>query len=150
MVREIPFRIFFVGLLIFGCSNIGCSNIGCSNNGEPKVAVVPVTGKLLTAEGKPAVGASVAFHADGHGPYAFTPFGTVQADGTFTLTSYATGDGAPPGVYAVVVVWRSLTPDGEAMGPDRLRGKGYNAQETTPLKATVGPSWTTLEPFRLK
>lgn len=126
-----------------------CTFVGCKPS-EKQIAVVKVTGQLFTAEKKPATGATVAFHPIGREAYPFTPFGTVGRDGTFTLTSYASGDGAPAGEYAVTIVWRSNDPDGEAMGPDKLKGKDYNDPKTTPFKAVVGVTETTLEPFYLK
>lgn len=122
---------------------------GCQKVPE-KVPVHKVTGSVLTADGKPAAGATVAFHPVGREPYPFTPFGTVGRDGAFTPTSYETGDGVPAGDYAVTVVWRSSDPDGEAMGPDKLKGRGYNDPAQTPFKATVTADGAALAPFRLK
>ena len=58
-------------------------------------------------------------------------------------------NGAPPGTYAVTVVWRSVVPDGDDGPTDKLKGKF--ADPARPLATvTVGDGETTLEPLRLK
>lgn len=72
--------------------------------------LAPVTGKV-TYKGAPAAGATVLFYrqtADSESDPLVA--GTVQADGSFELACGASGKGAPPGQYDVLVVWRSPTP----------------------------------------
>ena len=66
----------------------------------------PVRGQVFY-EGQPATGAVVFFHpqddhaptgdsSGGHASMADTPFGKVGPDGSFELTTYGKGRGAPP------------------------------------------------------
>src|SRR5262249_23227621 len=69
------------------------------------VALHPVRGQVFVA-GKPAVGAVVVFHpVDSPAADAPKPSGRVTADGSFTLSTYVPGDGAPAGDYAVAIAW---------------------------------------------
>jgi hypothetical protein len=75
---------------------------GCGKSGPApieKQKTVPVSG-VLTYKGKPVPNASVIFQSiDGK----VSSWGTTDAAGTFTLTTYASQDGAPPGKYKVTV-----------------------------------------------
>jgi hypothetical protein len=89
---------------------------------------------------------------DNSDPQAPHPTGTVAEDGSFTLTSRETDDGAPVGDYVVVVVW----PDISAKGSDgikqhlrdRLRG-AYSNPDNSPLHAQVAKGDNDLPPFEL-
>ncbi|MFO0969763.1 MAG: metallophosphoesterase [Gemmataceae bacterium] len=61
----------------------------------------------------------------------------TEADGTFTLSSYAAGDGAPAGTYTVTVVRRvpAYEPSGKP-GPNRLPAR-YATPHESPLRVTV-------------
>jgi hypothetical protein len=117
---------------------------GCGKSNTPDYKpVVPVRGKVLVS-GKPAAGAVVCFHpiAD-PGPRALRSHGRVGDDGVFSLTTYATTDGAPQGEYVVTVYWAapSRTPrdedDTSDLPPDLLRGR-FAARETSILRTIVG------------
>ena len=71
---------------------------------------------------KPATGAVVYFHRQGEPgtQRELVPFGIVQDDGRFSLSSNDLGNGALPGSYAVLVEWR----DGKASGVVPVKGKG--------------------------
>jgi hypothetical protein len=66
----------------------------------------PVSGRVLV-DGKPAARAMVALHPTGSSTATpqRLPVGLTDADGAFRLTTNLCGDGAPPGTYAVTVVW---------------------------------------------
>ena len=76
----------------------------------------PVHGQVLY-EGKPASGAVVFFHPQGasvpkadnsageHVGPSNMPIGKVGPDGSFELTTGKSGRGAPPGLYAVTILW---------------------------------------------
>ena len=122
---------------------------GCDSGPASPVKLSRVRGTLLKADGKPAAGATVTLHPTTGTKLAATPFAVVGDDGTFAVTSYTAGDGAPPGTYAVTVVWRSVVPDGDDGPTDKLKGKF--ADPARPLATvTVGDGETTLEPLRLK
>lgn len=110
--------------------------VGC----EPgKPAAVPAGGKVMFKKTTPAAGALVVFHPTDPAvekTIGGKPFATVKEDGTFTLTSYAEGDGAPEGEYGVTVDWRvkgketgfSIGDSGSA-GTPKLKPKYSNPQQ---------------------
>jgi len=129
-----------------------CAVAGCGGPADDRKPVFPVRGKITVA-GKSADRAQVVFHpvAD-TGPNTPRPTGTVGPDGTFTLSTYTEGDGAPAGEYAVTVVWpeSSSAIGGDAdTGGDRLGGR-YANPKTSGLKATVADGPNELSPFVLK
>jgi hypothetical protein len=73
------------------------------------------------------------------------PYANVKEDGTFALTTYGIGDGAPEGEYAVTIDWRvpakeakiaiSIS-DGGPPTQSKLNPKYSNPQQPV-LKATV-------------
>jgi hypothetical protein len=85
---------------------------GCGGNGKPDV--VPAGGQVMFKKTTPAVGALVVFHPVDPAlekQIGGKPFAKVKEDGSFTLTSYAEGDGAPEGEYGVTVDWRGKAKD---------------------------------------
>lgn len=118
---------------------------------DGRVPVYPVHGAALH-QGEPAEGALVIFNpVSSKGESAIFPSGTVQADGSFQLTSYETADGAPAGEYAVTVRWPEPpkspldTPD---MGNDRL-GNRFIDPQRSPWRVEVVEGENRLEPFLL-
>jgi hypothetical protein len=112
---------------------------GCGG-GRP--AVVPAGGKVMYNKTTPPVGALVVFHPaslDIEKQIGGKPVGKVKEDGTFTLTTYEEGDGAPEGEYGVTIDWRgppkagklSLSGEGEGDGggAPRLKPKYSNPQQ---------------------
>src|SRR5947209_5687537 len=124
---------------------------GCSEAEKP---TYPVRGQVLI-EGKPAARALVAFHPVGAtGREAVHPAGQADEQGNFTLTSFAAGDGAPPGEYQVTVV--CLVPikvrnrnDDETITRNVLPAR-YAKAETSQLRATIAQGDNTLQAFTLK
>ena len=124
---------------------------GCADVGPKRVAVYPVAGKVLF-NGQPAERAMVVFHPLGaNDPRALRPLATVAADGTFRLTTYTTGDGAPEGEYAVTITWPGGPPpkDPDDPPPDRLKGRYANPAKS-PWKVTVKPGPNEVEPFNVQ
>jgi hypothetical protein len=110
---------------------------GC-NVEPPRVPVFPVTGKV-TFKGKPAEGAQVVlFPVNTENAAELSPSGTVRKDGTFALTAYEPGDGAPEGDYVATVSWRKMVigDGGAAAGPDVIP-KQYSSAATSPVKVSV-------------
>jgi hypothetical protein len=93
------------------------SFVGCGSSAP--AGTQKVTGKVTTTDGQPVKGASVGFS----GKYG--PSGTTGDDGSYTLSTFEEGDGAPDGEYSVTI----SSPDGGAM----------NIVEGG-TKVTVGPS----------
>jgi hypothetical protein len=125
---------------------------GCGSSGEDRTPVFPVKGKV-TVGGKVPERAQVVFHplADA-GPNTPRPTATVGPDGTFTLSTYTEGDGAPAGDYTVTIVWPESASaiGGDAdTGGDRLGGR-YANPKSSGLKAKVAEGQNDLPPFVLK
>ncbi len=110
--------------------------MGC----EPgKPAAVPAGGKVSFKKTTPPVGALVVFHPTDPAVekrIGGKPFAKVGDDGSFTLTSYAEGDGAPEGEYGVTIDWRTKGKetgfslgDGGGGGTPRLNPKYSNPQQ---------------------
>ena len=110
----------------------------------------PTTGKVFY-KGKPTEGAQVTFVSlTDHDAKKPKPGGQVGSNGVFRLSTYASYDGAPPGRYAVLIVYPSPDRkiDGEIAGPDLLQGR-YADPKTTPLAAEIKEETNNLEPFNL-
>lgn len=107
---------------------------GCSGK-DWEAETYPVTGKVLI-NGEPAVDAIVELHATAQKPDSRNsrPWGIVQPDGSFSLTTYQKADGAPPGQYAVTLRWPvDLTTPSQV---DRLAG-AYSTAAKAPANVTV-------------
>src|SRR6185369_2161059 len=75
---------------------------GC---GEKELPVFPVAGKVSYA-GQVPVGAQVVLHSTSDSlPPTVVPTATVQPDGSFQLSVYRPGDGAPAGDYVATIQW---------------------------------------------
>ena len=117
----------------------------CTRN-DGRVPVYPVRGQVFVGQ-KPATKALVVFHPVGReDPQALRPYGHVGADGSYRLTTYEAGDGAPTGDYRVSVVW--LAPSGGEDPPDQLKGR-YRDPGASSLKATVQQGPNEIAPFKL-
>lgn len=102
-----------------------CTSCSRSANYD-SVPTFPVTGTVIV-DGKPVEGANVKLTPiDEIGsPDALTANGMTTGDGTFKLSTYVQGDGAPAGEYAVTIYWLEppKPPRSKDPGPDRLRRK---------------------------
>lgn len=105
--------------------------LGCAPAKTPKLDTYPVSGQVMV-NGKPAVRAEVRMRPTKPllDPLkrSVEPYGIVEADGMFRISTYREKDGAPPGEYAITVVWPTVTVDGgeEVFGPDQLHGRFSN------------------------
>jgi hypothetical protein len=106
-------------LLTASCCCVGCFD----RNGRP--ATHPVKGRV-TYQGKPVADASVAFLAPGAPSPAS---GTTDADGRFTLSTFAQGDGAVAGTHVVTVKKLSLQPAGPIPPADIEEAMRQQAQQ---------------------
>jgi hypothetical protein len=117
----------------------------CSDGRKP---VFPVTGQVFF-ERNPAHHATVFFHpVDDKGPKALRPYGKVDLDGNFQLSTYGKDDGAPAGEYIVTVVWKTESENGDS-DEEQLIPARYMSPATSGLRARVQESPTQLEPFQL-
>ncbi len=123
---------------------------GCSKGSQK--ALHPVRGQVL-AEGRPLPQAIVTFHPVGAGPEEPRPSAQTDDQGYFTLTTYAKGDGAPAGEYAVTVTcFRSFAVRNPSEGDENTRNilpPRYANPATSQLRATVGASGSELPPFQV-
>jgi hypothetical protein len=101
---------------------------GCEKSPPPQLETYPVTG-LVQFQGQPAKGAEIRLKplvplVDPLGR-SVEPYGFVDNDGYFTVSTYAKGDGAPPGEYAVTIYWPTVTIEGgePIYGSDRLQDR---------------------------
>lgn len=94
---------------------------GCSGpNHRPDT--YPVSGQVYF-RGQRAAGAVIQLTALNGRPFkVLAPHAIVAGDGTFEITTYVTGDGAPAGTYALTLTWSVPPKPGfEDDGPDRFR-----------------------------
>lgn len=122
---------------------------GCGAPHEERPALHPATG-TLTINGKPAEGAMLVLHPaageefDARGT---RPRATVNADGSFEVTTYQAGDGAPAGDYRVAVLWLA-NPDSNSPW-DRL-GNRYANPDRTDIRLSIAEGTNELEPIEIE
>jgi hypothetical protein len=120
--------------------------VGC--NSEVRVPVFPVTGKV-TYQGQVPVGAQIILHPVNYtGPDSVTPVGTVLDDGSFKVTAYDPGDGAPQGDYVATIQWFKITKDAGGPGPNVIPAK-YTNPKTSPIKVSVNGGATEVPPIKI-
>lgn len=106
----------------------------------------------MTFQNKPATKAVVVLRPLAPGPLKdVLPHGEVGSDGTFQIGTFAAGDGAPAGEYAVTITWPETTRDrdgAEVTGGDRLNGR-YSDPARSKWKVQIKEGGNELEPFRL-
>jgi hypothetical protein len=136
-----PLSRYAVLLLVTGIM-LAC--VSCS--GRPPV--YPVRGQVFYS-GQPAAGALVILHPLEKGKSAPKPHGRVGADGSFTLNTYNTNDGAPPGRYAVTVHWRWQNDDDDEEEGNRLPAR-LASPATSGLQTEIHPGENQLPAFHLE
>jgi hypothetical protein len=139
--RTLPCWVFLLGAALLLLVGPSCS----SKKKEGEKPVFPVRGQVFV-QGNPASGAFVLFVPvnEPAEPKDPRPRATVEANGSFALSTYGDKDGAPAGDYIVLVTW----PGGEE-SDDKLQGRYGNAK-TSPLKAEVKGAANDLPPYQLK
>jgi hypothetical protein len=138
---------FFSLSLILTCLFNGCGG------GESTVSVLPdktypVKGKVLMADGKPLTEGTINFV-----PTDFTKgrlaTGKIESDGSFTLKSGPSQDGAAEGEYKVSVESTKGTPTGKPGVTKSIVPVRFNDETTSGLTATVKPQDNDVPPFVL-
>jgi len=120
---------------------------GCHNaDSLPSLTVYEVKGKVLLADGKPLNSGWVYFVPKGD--LTITPSGTIGPDGSFSLVTGGSGDGAPPGEYKVRI--ESTGVQSAQKSKKRLFPFKYTDEDSSGLVVTVRPEANQLEPFQLK
>ena len=126
---------------------------GCgSSQGSDRIPVFPASGHLAY-DGRPLAGAFVVLHpkATDAGRSTPRPHAQVAADGSFSLTSYETNDGAPAGDYTVTVELRPLVKHGGDItaGPNTLPVK-YSRTETSPVTVQIAEGRNDLPEIQIR
>jgi hypothetical protein len=135
------------------CAPLVAAFAGCgSSQGSDRVPVFPATGRLVY-DGRPLAGAFVVLHSKGaeQSHRAPRPHAQVSADGSFSLTSYDTDDGAPAGDYTVTVELRPLVRRGGDItaGPNTLPSK-YCRAETSPVTVQIAEGRNELPEIQIR
>ena len=106
--------------------------IGCTEAKPARVAVYPASG-TITFKGQPTHGALVTLHPkSGPTENVPTPRANVDKDGSFKVSTFDGGDGAPEGEYVVTVRWYKLIKNGGDVvaGPDVIPKKYTHIRKT--------------------
>lgn len=119
--------------------------VGCGKDPN-QLPVSEVTGSV-TYNGQPMRGASVSLIPAVPNPkLKIPPFGEVKEDGTFAVTTYGGGDGAPPGEYKVTLTWSDNDPDSPS---DLCKGRYASAKKPI-ATITVVEGENVVPPIELK
>jgi hypothetical protein len=124
---------------------------GCGKAKQPWEKVYPARG-VVSFKGKALVGAQIILvPQDDSFPNSVRPSATSQEDGSFSLGTFSTADGAPAGDYkAVVLHYPVVGPkDNPVPGRNVLPAK-YARPETTDLRVTISADAEELPPLELK
>lgn len=106
------------------------------------LATYPTEGVLLY-RGKPLAGARVTFVPEEHGKTLYKPVGSTAADGSYKLSTFRQGDGAPVGRYKILVRWTSPRAENPFLK--------YADPESTTLRAVIAnTTLNQIEPFDLE
>lgn len=118
-------------LLVTALSLSGC--------GPSRVPTYPVAGTIKFADGKPVRSGTIEFRSADFGT---TATGTIRDDGTFTVGTYASDDGAAAGKQDVIVI-QLIVGDGTAQLRHRDHGRAvptrYGDYDTSALTAQIEP-----------
>jgi hypothetical protein len=122
---------------------------GCGKK-VSRVAVYPVHGQVLL-DGKPVPYAYVVFHpVNSSGASDIHPRAHAEEDGSFWISTYDSGDGAPPGEY-VVTVAKFKAPTESDNGPAvNLLPAEYASPTQSRLRVRVEAGDNELGTFQLK
>ena len=131
-----PGRRHGVGLL--GVALLSLALAGCGEAKPERATVYPAKGKL-TFKGEPGHGAFISLHPKAALPAgAPNPRANVAQDGSFVISTYDSGDGAPEGEYVATIVWYKLIKNGGDVtaGPNVIPPK-YSKPTTSDLVVKI-------------
>lgn len=137
-------------VVILAAVLIPTTMFSCGGPVDAKVEVHKAAGKVSFNGAAPS-GAIVTLNPTG----AFevknaVPKGVVKDDGTFHLSVYEDGDGAPAGDYVVTVQWFKLVSGdgGSGAGPNVIPAQ-YTNPATSPIKVTIKEGANDLPPIEI-
>jgi hypothetical protein len=96
--------------------------------------VYPVHGQVFVGKDQPASGALIVFHPLGDDDLN-KPRAYVGEDGSFSLTTYTKGDGAPEGEYVATIEWRP--PSANPFGSKKLEADKLKGRYSDPKKSSL-------------
>jgi hypothetical protein len=133
-----------MGLVV--AAGTGLAGCGWPGSGSlPAFTVYEVKGKVLLGDGKPLKAGWVYFVPKGD--LSVTPSGQIGPDGTFSVVTGGSGEGAPPGDYKL----RIEAPQFRASRNQKpLIPQKYTDEDSSKLVVTVRAESNQLEPIRLK
>lgn len=136
-MRNSNYIIAVLGLALF---------VGCGGE-EWHAQTWPTTGSIMINGAAPE-GAVIELRSSGQAPDTrdSRPWGVVDAQGKFMLTTYENGDGAPAGDYKVTVKWPP-TVDRPSL-VDRLDG-AYSDPSRSPFSVSIDEGENTIEEIRI-
>ncbi|MGO9462995.1 MAG: carboxypeptidase-like regulatory domain-containing protein [Isosphaeraceae bacterium] len=132
---------------LFVAGSLGLTGCGGSDS-LPSLPVYEVKGKVVLADGKPLTGGFISFVPRGDLPV--TPGGAIGPDGTFSLVTGGSGEGAPPGDYKVRVEAPQFQQAGPKSRKRPLYPFKYTDEDSSGLVVTVRAETNRLEPIVLK
>jgi hypothetical protein len=122
---------------------------GCGHSDAlPGYPVYEVKGKVLLDDGKPLPGGWISFVPRGDLP--ITPSAEIHPDGTFSLVTGGSGEGAPAGDYKIRVEAPELQQAAPRARKKPLFPGKYADEDSSGLVVTVRAESNQLEPIRLK
>jgi hypothetical protein len=120
---------------------------GCGNGDSlPKLQVFEVKGQVLLADGKPLPSGWISFVPKGGLP--ITPSAKIAADGSFSLVTGGSGEGAPTGDYKVRIEAPELRSDPKTR--KTILPNKYTDEDSSGIVVTVLPKENHLDPIRLR
>ena len=120
---------------------------GCSDSQAlPVLTVYEVKGKVLLADGKPLADGWIYFVPKGD--LTVTPSGRIGPDGTFSIVTGGSGEGAPAGDYKIRVESPQYQATQKTKKP--LYPFKYTDEDSSGIVITVKPEANQLEPLVLK
>jgi hypothetical protein len=141
---RVPIVLGITGLIV--AASAGLAGCGTSDS-LPKLEVHEVKGTVVLADGKPLSGGSIYFVRKA-GDLPVTPNGKIGPDGTFSLVTGGSGEGAPVGEYKVRIEAAPVGSAGKkAKEPFPPR---YNDEDSSGIEIAVRAGANQLEPIRLK
>ncbi|MBA3483577.1 MAG: hypothetical protein H0T51_17355 [Pirellulales bacterium] len=146
LLRTRRFFPFVRGLAATACL---VALLGCGEAKPDRVAVHPAAG-TVTFKGQPAHGASLTLHLKTAAESVPAPRANVEKDGSFKLSTFNGGDGAPEGEYVVTVRWYKLVKEGSDLiaGPNVIPPKYTNPQSSN-LTVRIAAGENALPPIKL-
>lgn len=122
-------RVFPIGvtlsltLCLFGCGPTG-------PQGGPRIKTIPVRG-VVHVNGEPASFLRIsAVSTNAAASAGIEHAGMTIADGSFSLSTYESGDGVPPGSYALTFTWGEINLMNGQYSGDKLNGKFADASRS--------------------